>query len=656
MKKSKEIDENFLKWLRQSGADNYVRALFVQKVLKEISSSNIILNLNLFDTHTNIGLIARELVFKYLEQKNFQLTIDSIKLESNLRRKHSDKWLKRNLDLNTRKDLLHIIVTDRKEMCITRNAKKGELSQKNSEQAQHSHRKIEAKTPPPSKVRRTNIKSRNEPSSVKQIKTSMQRRNINEESSEMITKPINITKKLITATLVDKTPERRAGSVKTIITHVTKTPPRNVEQTKKEAGSARRRSRSASKRKDSSSFMFTSSGELSTPKNQIRIAPRSMTDQKTLSPNTKGLHNLSPTIVIRTRNKKNNEINSSSPKTPLKHAQIQTTSSISTVSPKCSPIKIIRKRRKQKEIIEPVKINASDLESLGLILSEIDNQKNYTLNLKEGELTSSTIYFNEATSRSPPRSPKKTNIEPEINDDNTPDDSLLSHLETRPRENIYYEINVVIIEAANVPLTDLFGTSDPYCQIQLIDPSDDLQVHKSGKCLVHNKIYKTKVIEDTQTPVWNAQFKFISQMLDTEIKIQLFDSDPIGTDQELSFIFIPLDGIHYNFEQWLFMESSTSLKILPQIHVRITIEEKELNKDNEIHRERKRVRVKRRVEAPKIEFQQTQPNPPLDQTKQFIPYNDSSLSDQYKQEDTSSHKSDASYYSDSNDINLADDY
>ena len=104
------------------------------------------------------------------------------------------------------------------------------------------------------------------------------------------------------------------------------------------------------------------------------------------------------------------------------------------------------------------------------------------------------------------------------------------------------------------------------------------------------------------------------------------------------------------------MESSTSLKILPQIHVRITIEEKELNKDNEIHRERKRVRVKRRVEAPKIEFQQTQPNPPLDQTKQFIPYNDSSLSDQYKQEDTSSHKSDASYYSDSNDINLADDY
>lgn len=129
-----------------------------------------------------------------------------------------------------------------------------------------------------------------------------------------------------------------------------------------------------------------------------------------------------------------------------------------------------------------------------------------------------------------------------------------------------YQVTVTIIEAKDLTIIDFLSSLDPFCTIQL-DGSD---------------IFKTKVMDDTKTPVWNSTFGFVVEQLDADscLTFEIYDSDPLGTDKKLStlqlYLFEVMDKL--TITKWFEMQSDTIFKLLPQLHLRINVDLKEKEK------------------------------------------------------------------------------
>ena len=121
-------------------------------------------------------------------------------------------------------------------------------------------------------------------------------------------------------------------------------------------------------------------------------------------------------------------------------------------------------------------------------------------------------------------------------------------------------ITVCVVEAKNLPQMDLIGTSDPFCVIGLVGDA---------------KPQKTQVVEDSVTPVWNEVFKFECES-ETTLDIGIWDSDPLGTDQKMSSLLLPIRAENYEIDEWFEMHPETDVKINGTIRLAVKVTREEI--------------------------------------------------------------------------------
>ncbi|KAG7012672.1 C2 and GRAM domain-containing protein, partial [Cucurbita argyrosperma subsp. argyrosperma] len=85
------------------------------------------------------------------------------------------------------------------------------------------------------------------------------------------------------------------------------------------------------------------------------------------------------------------------------------------------------------------------------------------------------------------------------------------------------KITVRVIEARNLPATDLNGSSDPYVRLQL------------GR-----QRFRTKVVKKTLNPSWGEEFSFRVDDLDDELTISILDEDRYFNDDFVGQVKIPM--------------------------------------------------------------------------------------------------------------------
>jgi hypothetical protein len=117
-------------------------------------------------------------------------------------------------------------------------------------------------------------------------------------------------------------------------------------------------------------------------------------------------------------------------------------------------------------------------------------------------------------------------------------------------------LHVQIIEAVDVPAMDPDGLSDPFVRMYMNDKKKE--------------IVKTKVIEDTLSPVWNESFSFSirNSLPGTTLHISLYDEDVIRSDK-ISDIDFPFQQLPPGklVDQWLDMNPWRGVPFGGRLHV-----------------------------------------------------------------------------------------
>lgn len=85
------------------------------------------------------------------------------------------------------------------------------------------------------------------------------------------------------------------------------------------------------------------------------------------------------------------------------------------------------------------------------------------------------------------------------------------------------KLTVRVIEARNLPATDLNGFSDPYVRLQL------------GR-----QRFRTKVVKKTLNPTWGEEFSFRVDDLDEELIISILDEDKYFNDDFVGQVKMPV--------------------------------------------------------------------------------------------------------------------
>ncbi len=127
---------------------NFTIATFLDQSLIAISSTKNSSIFNVFHTKSSrANYLASELVLQYLEKRRMKITIQCAKKEtlSKYFRKHSDKWLQRELQLRTRMDLFSILVSDRTKEMISTNVLKSNKKTHNSSNEKSKNSKEHSK-------------------------------------------------------------------------------------------------------------------------------------------------------------------------------------------------------------------------------------------------------------------------------------------------------------------------------------------------------------------------------------------------------------------------------------------------------------------------------------------------------------------------------
>ncbi|MET9141991.1 C2 domain-containing protein [Streptomyces parvulus] len=84
---------------------------------------------------------------------------------------------------------------------------------------------------------------------------------------------------------------------------------------------------------------------------------------------------------------------------------------------------------------------------------------------------------------------------------------------------------VETIEARGLLPKDFNGSSDPYVKLSLGDQK-----------------YKTSALSETLTPRWDVDFNFRVNGASEELLVEVYDRDPIGSDELLGTTTVKLDG------------------------------------------------------------------------------------------------------------------
>jgi len=127
-----------------------------------------------------------------------------------------------------------------------------------------------------------------------------------------------------------------------------------------------------------------------------------------------------------------------------------------------------------------------------------------------------------------------------------------SHSE-QPKKFTGYELHVRVIEAVDIPRTDLSGGSDPYVVVT-----------------VNDQKVKTKVVQNCLMPKWNEAFKF--KLLDRnsdKLKFVIYDSD-LMKDDEIAHLKLSVRDLQPGrlCDQWFVMKNRKGKKNT-QIHLLI---------------------------------------------------------------------------------------
>lgn len=116
-------------------------------------------------------------------------------------------------------------------------------------------------------------------------------------------------------------------------------------------------------------------------------------------------------------------------------------------------------------------------------------------------------------------------------------------------------LSVFLVEAADVPKSDLIGLSDPYC-ILSISGQPDKQT--------------SKYIDNTKTPKWNETFTFFVKDEKQSLHIDLMDKDiPPKKDDLLGSIDIPISSFPpgQEIEKWYSLPPASGIKGTAKVHL-----------------------------------------------------------------------------------------
>lgn len=103
------------------------------------------------------------------------------------------------------------------------------------------------------------------------------------------------------------------------------------------------------------------------------------------------------------------------------------------------------------------------------------------------------------------------------------------------------QLHVRVIEAEGLPKMDVFGSVDPYCQLQV----NTVQ-----------KVERTKTIKNCKHPVWNEEFHFPVHDISTDtLYLLLKDYDRVSNDDPISKAKIPIYTLKMSqvVDEWITM-------------------------------------------------------------------------------------------------------
>ena len=137
----------------------------------------------------------------------------------------------------------------------------------------------------------------------------------------------------------------------------------------------------------------------------------------------------------------------------------------------------------------------------------------------------------------------------QIADYNSPDTPFIGPINPPPPLPISETkmlFNIKIIKAKDIQAMDNNGSSDPYCKLEFLGFPDSTQ--------------KTRIIENSLTPLWEEFFQFEIKSLHNIFKISLIDYDKLSKDDLISFYTIDLSQCDYGitFEEEIIMEPANS--------------------------------------------------------------------------------------------------
>ncbi|XP_055346728.1 E3 ubiquitin-protein ligase NEDD4-like [Paramacrobiotus metropolitanus] len=109
------------------------------------------------------------------------------------------------------------------------------------------------------------------------------------------------------------------------------------------------------------------------------------------------------------------------------------------------------------------------------------------------------------------------------------------------RGNVPYErrtriLRIKILVAQGLMKKDIFGTSDPYVQINLMENANNVSPYCIGKAV-------TKTKKNTLNPEWNEEFLFRVDPFKHKLVLEVFDENRLTRDDFLGFVEIPISNV-----------------------------------------------------------------------------------------------------------------
>ena len=141
---------------------------------------------------------------------------------------------------------------------------------------------------------------------------------------------------------------------------------------------------------------------------------------------------------------------------------------------------------------------------------------------------------------------------------------MIIHLSDKGQTAFYeqpfipYALNLVICEAKELPKMDITSLSDPYCSVSLTGDT---------------KPQKTKVIDNTLSPQWNQEFRFLVTNKETDSLNIIVRDYNVTKDSDIGSVIIPVKDfdIGYIYRRWFNIQPAKGVKIGGQLRIQVHV-------------------------------------------------------------------------------------